>query len=75
MEEVLKKYEISKINTIYIGDNFVDDGLAMTDIIENGGIGIAMKNGDFKLKKKATIITKYDNNNSGVVKTLKKILY
>ena len=54
---------------IAIGDDNND-----IEMIQNSGLGIAMKNGSEKVKSVAKIITKNDNNNSGVAFALKRVL-
>ncbi|WP_312699410.1 HAD family hydrolase [Sedimentibacter sp.] len=43
------------------------------EMLKNAGIGIAMTNGTEETKKAAKIISKYDNNNSGVYHELKEL--
>ena len=43
-------------------------------MIENAGLGIGMKNGSLSVKSVADIITKKDNNESGVAFELKRVL-
>lgn len=68
IETALKYFGIKKEQSIGIGD-----GLNDLDLFEGVGLKIAMKNANDGLKQKADIITDYDNNNSGVGKTLSKI--
>lgn len=69
----LKKYAISKgikpSEIIAIGDDNND-----AEMIKNAGLGIAMKNGSELVKRNADIITKADNNNSGVALELRGVL-
>ena len=44
-------------------------------LIENVGLGIAMKNGVERLREVASVISDYDNNNNGAVKILDKVLF
>ena len=44
-------------------------------LIENVGLGIAMKNGVERLRKVASVVSDYDNNNDGAVKILDKVLF
>ena len=69
----LSEYAMSKgIKTeeiITIGDDNNDIGM-----IENAGLGIAMKNASLSVKSVSDIITKKDNNESGVAFELKRVL-
>lgn len=68
----LKKYasqlNISADEIIAIGDDNND-----IELLKNSGLGIAMLNGTDESKKAAKVISKYDNNNSGVYYELKYI--
>ena len=44
-------------------------------LIENVGLGIAMKNGVEKLREVADVVSDYDNNNDGAIKILDKVLF
>ena len=44
-------------------------------LIENVGLGIAMKNGVERLREVASLVSDYDNNNDGAVKILDKVLF
>lgn len=44
-------------------------------LIENVGLGIAMKNGVERLREVASVVSDYDNNNDGAVKILDKVLF
>lgn len=44
-------------------------------LIENVGLGIAMKNGVERLRERADVVSDYDNNNDGAVKILDKVLF
>lgn len=44
-------------------------------LIENVGLGIAMKNGVERLREVASVISDYDNNNNGAVRILDKVLF
>ncbi len=61
--------DISPEEIITIGDNNND-----ISMIKNSGLGIAMKNGSDMVKSVAKIITKKDNNESGVAFELKRVL-
>lgn len=60
---------IDPAEIIAIGDNNND-----VSMIKNSGLGIAMKNGSDLVKSVAKIITKKDNNESGVAFELKRVL-
>ena len=62
-----KDLNIDLSEMIYFGD-----GLNDIDIINKVGLGVAMINALDEVKEKASDITKYDNNNDGVVKYLEK---
>ncbi len=69
----LNEYALSQgINhheIIAIGDNNND-----ISMIENAGLGIAMKNASMSLKASASLTTDRDNNESGVAFILKRVL-
>jgi len=44
-------------------------------LIENVGLGIAMKNGVERLREAADVVSDFDNNNDGAVKILDKVLF
>ncbi|WP_019138582.1 HAD-IIB family hydrolase [Peptoniphilus timonensis] len=44
-------------------------------LIENVGLGIAMKNGVEKLREVADVVSDYDNNHDGAIKILDKVLF
>ncbi len=44
-------------------------------LIENVGLGIAMKNGVERLREVASVVSDFDNNNDGAVKILDKVLF
>ena len=70
----VKKYaEIMNVNlkdVAAIGDDSND-----VMLIENVGLGIAMKNGVERLREVASVVSDYDNNNDGAVKILDKVLF
>ena len=70
----VKKYaEIKGIdlkNVAAIGDDSND-----VMLIENVGLGIAMKNGVESLRERADVVSDYDNNSDGAVKILDKVLF
>lgn len=49
------------------------DGLNDFDMLRAAGIGVAMPNGDEKVKAGADIIAAADNNHSGIAETLKQL--
>lgn len=67
--EYANKINIKQEEIIAIGDDNND-----IDMLKNAGLGIGMKNGSSGVKKVADIITKYDNNKSGVAYELKRVL-
>lgn len=66
IERIREYYDIPKENVIAIGD--ADNDIEM---IQSAGFGIAMINGTEKVKALANLISKKDNNHSGVSKALK----
>ena len=69
LAEYAKSLNIKPEEIISIGDN--NNDICM---VENSGLGIAMKNGSQRLKEVANITTKKDNNESGVAFELKRVL-
>lgn len=70
----IKKYaenrNVDLKNVAAIGDDSND-----VMLIENVGVGIAMKNGVKRLREVADVVSQYDNNNDGAVKILDKVLF
>ncbi|MGF0095669.1 HAD-IIB family hydrolase [Peptoniphilus sp. SGI.035] len=70
----IKKYaenrNVDLKNVAAIGDDSND-----VMLIENVGLGIAMKNGVKRLREVADVVSDYDNNNDGAVKILDKVLF
>ncbi|MDD7352425.1 MAG: HAD-IIB family hydrolase [Peptoniphilaceae bacterium] len=70
----IKKYaenrNVDLKNVAAIGDDSND-----VMLIENVGLGIAMKNGVKRLREVADVVSQYDNNNDGAVKILDKVLF
>lgn len=70
----IKKYaenrNVDLKNVAAIGDDSND-----VMLIENVGLGIAMKNGVKRLIEVADIVSQYDNDNDGAVKILDKVLF
>lgn len=69
LEHIRKYYKIKKRNTIAFGDYLND-----MEMIKWAHTGVAMKNACEELKKAAKKVTEYDNNNNGILHTLKDIL-
>ncbi len=67
--EYANRLNIKPEEIIAIGDDNND-----LEMIENSGLGIAMKNGSSLVKSAAKIITEKDNNESGVAFELKRVL-
>ena len=66
---ILEQEQISEEQVITIGDNINDKKM-----IENAGLGIAMKGSTPVVTEIANIITEETNNSDGVAKTLQKLL-
>ena len=66
IELLAKKLEIPNKNIIAFGDSLND-----IEMLEKCGIGVAMKNAVLEAKEKANFITKYTNEEDGVVEFLK----
>ncbi|NMW85544.1 HAD-IIB family hydrolase [Peptoniphilus sp. AGMB00490] len=70
----IKKYaenrNVDLKNVAAIGDDSND-----VMLIENVGLGIAMKNGVKRLIEVADVVSQYDNDNDGAVKILDKVLF
>jgi Cof subfamily protein (haloacid dehalogenase superfamily) len=66
INELLKYYGINKENIISFGDDDVD-----IEMIENCGIGVAMENGNERIKNKAKYICK-NNNEDGIAKWIEE---
>ena len=69
IQYILEKEDIQKENVIAIGDNINDKKM-----IENAGIGIAMKGSSAVVTQIANVITDETNNSDGVAKILQRIL-
>lgn len=69
LEYIRQYYGFDKEHTICFGD-YTND----IEMIKWAGHGVAMKNGVEELKKVANYITVEDNNNEGIVATLKMII-
>lgn len=58
---IAKKSKIRERDIIAFGDGEND-----ISVLERAGIGVAMKNANEDVKKKAAFVTRYDNDNNGV---------
>lgn len=69
IEYILEKESIAKEEVIAIGDNINDKKM-----IENAGLGIAMKESSPNIIQIADVVTEENNNADGVAKALQKII-
>ena len=69
LEYLINKLNIDKSEVIAIGDNVNDKKM-----IEQAGLGIAMKNSTSKITEVANYVTEYDNNNDGAARAIEKIM-
>ncbi len=69
IEFLINKLHIDKSEVISIGDNVNDKKM-----IEESGLGIAMKNSTSKITEIADYITDYDNNHDGAAYAIEKFL-
>ena len=69
IKALLQYYGIKSENTISFGDDDVD-----MEMIEKCGLGIAMENGNAKIKNKAKIICK-NNNEDGIAQWIEENLF
>lgn len=69
LEFLINKLHIDKNEVIAIGDNVNDKKM-----IEQAGLGVAMKNSTPKITEIADYVTNFDNNNDGAARTLEKFL-
>ena len=69
IEFLINKLHIDKSEVITIGDNINDKKM-----IEESGLGIAMKNSTPKITEIANYVTDYDNNNDGAAHAIEKFL-
>lgn len=67
LEVLTNYYGIDAQNVIAFGDEFNDESM-----IKFAGLGVAMKNGQPKIKNIANDVTEYDNDHDGLAKYLKK---
>lgn len=68
LESIMERLNISREETIGIGDNINDK-----ELIENAGLGVAMGNSAPYIKDMADIVVA-DNNSDGVLEVLKKYI-
>ena len=66
---LLEKDKLTAQNVIAIGDNINDKMM-----IQNAGLGIAMKDSTPVVQEVADLVTEKSNNEDGVVDTLKKVI-
>ena len=69
IKKLLEYYAIKEENTISFGDNDVD-----LEMIEKCGIGVAMENGNERIKAKAMYICK-NNNEDGIAKWIEENIF
>ena len=69
IEYLLNKLNIDKTEIISIGDNIND-----VKMIEQAGLGIAMKGSSSKVTEVADYVTDFDNNNNGAALAIEKFL-
>ena len=69
LEYLLKKLNIDKSEVISIGDNIND-----VKMIEQAGLGIAMKGSSSKVTEVADYVTDFDNNHNGAALAIEKFL-
>ena len=69
LEYLIKKLNIDKTEIISIGDNIND-----VKMIEQAGLGIAMKGSSPKVTEVADYITDFDNNHNGAALAIEKFL-
>ncbi|CAI2595392.1 5-amino-6-(5-phospho-D-ribitylamino)uracilphosphatase YitU [Apilactobacillus kunkeei] len=65
LEVLSDYYNIDQSNIIAFGDEFNDETM-----LKYAGLGVAMKNGQPKIKELADDVTKYDNDNDGLARYL-----
>ena len=69
LEFLINKLNIEKKEVMAIGDNVND-----RKMIEQAGLGIAMKNSTPKITEVANYVTDFDNNNDGAARAIEKFL-
>ncbi|MBP3831627.1 MAG: HAD family phosphatase [Clostridia bacterium] len=69
LEFLINKLHIEKKEVMAIGDNVND-----RKMIEQAGLGIAMKNSTPKITEVANYVTDFDNNNDGAARAIEKFL-
>lgn len=69
VKDLLEKINIDPSEAIAIGDNFND-----VPMIENVGMGVAVKNGVDEIKSVADYVTENDNNHNAVAEVIQKFI-
>jgi len=69
VKDLLEKINIDPSEAIAIGDNFND-----IPMIENVGMGVAVKNGVDEIKSVANYVTENDNNHNAVAEVIYKFI-
>ena len=69
LEYLINKLNIDKKEVIAIGDNVND-----IKMIEQAGLGIAMKGSSPKVTEVANYVTEFDNNHDGAAHAIEKFL-
>lgn len=69
LEFLINKLNIEKKEVMAIGDNVND-----RKMLEQAGLGIAMKNSTPKITEVANYVTDFDNNNDGAARAIEKFL-
>ena len=69
VKDLLEKINIDPSEAIAIGDNFND-----IPMIENVGMGVAVKNGVDEIKSVANYVTENDNNHNAVAEVIQKFI-
>lgn len=69
LEFLINKLHIEKNEVMAIGDNVND-----RKMLEQAGLGIAMKNSTSKITEVANYVTDFDNNNDGAARAIEKFL-
>lgn len=69
LEFLISKLQIDKKEVMAIGDNVND-----RKMLEQAGLGIAMKNSTPKITEVANYVTDFDNNNDGAARAIEKFL-
>lgn len=69
LKKICEYYGISPENLIVFGD--AENDVEMFDV---AGVSVLMKNSQYNLKEKTTMVSVKDNNHNGIYHTLKKVL-